>query len=219
MAGHGRPKGTPKPANSGRKPGSVNKSTRDVREAIAEFARANVQNMSAWLEAVEPGRRMELYLRALEYHIPKASRAEAAGTDSGPTGLTLGSGQLTPEIRAEFLRRYAQGGTVREHAHALGVSHIDIFHLKNQDEEFEKEFLVAQNTNTDLLEDHLVRMATTAGTPGNVNALFGTLRARRPNVWRENLKVEHGGTVLTTTADQLEAARERVKAARAETTH
>lgn len=146
-------------------------------------------------------------------------RARAATKAGDSTGRALGPGKLTPDIRAEFLRRYAEGGTVREHAHALGVSHVAIFRLKNRDEEFEKEFLVAQETNTDLLEDHLARMATTAGTPGNVTALFGTLRARRPNVWRENFKVEHGGAILTTTAEQLEAARERVKSARAEAAH
>lgn len=145
-------------------------------------------------------------------------RVHAATKAGASTGLALGPGKLTPDIRAEFLRRYAEGGTVREHAHALGVSHVAIFRLKNRDEEFEKEFLVAQDTNTDLLEDHLARMATTAGTPGNVTALFGTLRARRPSVWRENVKVDHSGSIATT-AEQLEAARERVKIARAEATH
>lgn len=85
MAGHGRPKGTPKPTNSGRKPGVPNKATRDVRDAIAEFARANVEHMSEWLEAIpDPARRMDLYLRAIEYHIPKVARTEITGVDGGP---------------------------------------------------------------------------------------------------------------------------------------
>jgi hypothetical protein len=121
-------------------------------------------------------------------------------------------------VQEEFLRRYSEGGTVREHANALGVSHVAIFRLKNRDEAFEKRFLEAQETNTDLLEDHLVRMATTAGAPGNVTALFGALRARRPERWRENFKLEHSGSIATTTADQLAAARERVRAAREEPT-
>ena len=85
MAGYGRPKGSPKPANSGRKAGVPNKSSRDVREAIAEFARANVDQMSEWLEAIpDPARRLDLYLRAIEYHIPKVARTEVTGADGGP---------------------------------------------------------------------------------------------------------------------------------------
>ena len=88
MAG-GRPKGIPKHPNSGRKAGVPNKSSRDVREAIAEFARANVDQMSEWLEAIpDPARRMDLYLRAIEYHIPKVARTEVTGADGGPVALS-----------------------------------------------------------------------------------------------------------------------------------
>jgi hypothetical protein len=149
---------------------------------------------------------------------PPSSRVRASTRKGEGTGFALGPGKLTPEIRAEFLRRYAEGGSVMAHAHALGISHVAIFRLRHRDPEFAEEFLAAQETNTDLLEDHLARMATTAGTPGNVTALFGTLRARRPNVWRENVKVDHSGSI-TTTPEQLEAARERVKRARSEATH
>jgi len=56
-----------------------------VREAIAEFARANVDHMSEWLEAIpDPARRLDLYLRAIEYHIPKVARTEVTGADGGP---------------------------------------------------------------------------------------------------------------------------------------
>ena len=62
---------------SGRTPGTPNKVTRDVREAIAVFAQENVDKMSQWLNQIEdPAKRLDLYLRALEYHVPKLSRAE-----------------------------------------------------------------------------------------------------------------------------------------------
>ena len=74
----------------GRTKGVPNKTTRDVREAIAEFARANVDSMGAWLNAVEdPAKRMDLFLRAVEYHIPKLSRAELTGEGGGPVGLVV----------------------------------------------------------------------------------------------------------------------------------
>lgn len=64
-SGQGRPKGIP------------NKATIDVREAIATFAQANVERMGAWLNAIEdPAKRLDLYLRALEYHVPKLTRTE-----------------------------------------------------------------------------------------------------------------------------------------------
>jgi hypothetical protein len=78
-----------KPQGSGRKAGTPNKSTRDVREAIAEFARANVDQMTEWLEAIpDPARRMDLYLRAIEYHVPKVARTEITGPDGGPVAFT-----------------------------------------------------------------------------------------------------------------------------------
>lgn len=62
---------------SGRTAGTPNKTTRDVREAIAIFAQDNVEQMSTWLNAIDdPAKRLDLYLRALEYHVPKLARTE-----------------------------------------------------------------------------------------------------------------------------------------------
>lgn len=64
---------------SGRTVGTPNKVTRDVREAIATFAQDNVEKMSEWLNQIDdPAKRLDLYLRALEYHVPKLSRAEVS---------------------------------------------------------------------------------------------------------------------------------------------
>lgn len=81
----GRKKGCEKPAGSGRKPGQLNKTTKDVREAIAVFAQNNVDNMTNWLNAVsDPAKKMDLFLRAVEYHIPKLQRSEMVGDPSAP---------------------------------------------------------------------------------------------------------------------------------------
>jgi hypothetical protein len=69
----------------GRPAGSPNKATAKVREAIAVFAEANVDNMTQWLSEVDdPAKRLDLYLRALEYYIPKLARSEVTGEDGGP---------------------------------------------------------------------------------------------------------------------------------------
>ncbi len=69
----------------GRAPGTPNKATTDVRAAIATFASANVEKMGEWLNSVEdPAKKLDLYLRAIEYHIPKLGRQEHTGADGGP---------------------------------------------------------------------------------------------------------------------------------------
>ena len=87
-----------------------------------------------------------------------------------------------------------------------------IFKHARTDEVFGAQYRKALETNTDKLEDHLYRMATEAKIPGNVAALFGTLKARRPEKWRDSYKIDHAGRVELTTADDLQAARERAKA-------
>lgn len=84
----------------GRQQGTPNKTTRDVREAIAAFAEANVDKMGEWLAAVadgdaeqerkaDPGKALDLYLRAIEYHIPKLGRTELTGKDGKSLLVTL----------------------------------------------------------------------------------------------------------------------------------
>lgn len=69
----------------GRIKGTPNKSTSEVREAIATFASANVDQMGDWLNAIEsPEKKLDLFLRAIEYHIPKLARTEHAGDKENP---------------------------------------------------------------------------------------------------------------------------------------
>jgi len=59
----------PSNGGNGRPKGALNHSTRDVREAIAELARNNIDKLQAWLDSIakdDPARAAELFLRALE---------------------------------------------------------------------------------------------------------------------------------------------------------
>lgn len=78
----------------GRAVGSVNKATKDVRAAIALFAENNVSKLEDWLQRTadgdpinnvkpDPGKAADLYLKAIEYHIPKLGRTEHVGEGGG----------------------------------------------------------------------------------------------------------------------------------------
>jgi hypothetical protein len=67
----------------GSRKGIPNKTTQDVRDAIAKLSRANVGKLGRWLERVaedDPGRAADLFLRMIEYHIPKQRQLEVTGT-------------------------------------------------------------------------------------------------------------------------------------------
>lgn len=81
----------------GRPKGSPNKSTAAVREAMAVFAEGNVHKLQEWLEAVaeggegrtpDPAKAADLFLKAIEYHIPKLARTEVTGQDGGPVEVS-----------------------------------------------------------------------------------------------------------------------------------
>lgn len=76
----------------GRKAGVGNKTTVDVRHAIALIAQRNIVNFETWLTKVaaeDPSKAADLYLKAIEYHIPKLARSEQTGPDGGPVHHTF----------------------------------------------------------------------------------------------------------------------------------
>lgn len=78
------------PRTGGREKGTQNKTTQEMKQAIAAFASANVEHMTTWLGQVQlPEKKIELMLRALEYYIPKLARSEVVGEDGGPVKLQM----------------------------------------------------------------------------------------------------------------------------------
>lgn len=72
----------------GRPPGTPNKATSKVREAIALIADGMAEDFKGWLLltatgdperklAPDPKGAADLYLKAIEYHIPKLARTES----------------------------------------------------------------------------------------------------------------------------------------------
>jgi hypothetical protein len=81
LPGPGRPKGLP------------NKATQAVREAIARMAEENAENFNLWLSqvaATSPEKACDIYLKAIEYHIPKLARTEHTGAENGPIQIAVG---------------------------------------------------------------------------------------------------------------------------------
>ena len=68
----------------GRKKGTLNKNTKQIREAYQKLTEENLENMSHWLAAIaadDPAKAMDLMLRLSEYIIPKLARQEITGND------------------------------------------------------------------------------------------------------------------------------------------
>jgi len=95
-----RPKGSPRPPGSGRAPGTPNKTTKEAREAIADFVNGNAHRLTEWLDSVangdpehdikpDPGRAFALFQSVVEYHVPKLARQETTGLDGGPQKLEI----------------------------------------------------------------------------------------------------------------------------------
>jgi hypothetical protein len=113
------------------------------------------------------------------------------------------------EKRAQFLELMASGVSALTAAETVGVTYSLVRKVCQSDEEFSAAYDAAMDDSTDFLAHHLYRMATEKGVPGNVVAVFGLLKARRPEVWRENMKIEHTGSIEHA-EKALPAARERL---------
>ncbi len=85
-------KGHKKPANSGRKKGQVNRINRDVREIIRMVAENLAPELEKWIKRAakrNPAKAADLWLRAIEYHIPKLSRVELEGAGANAAEAAL----------------------------------------------------------------------------------------------------------------------------------
>lgn len=113
--------GNPKPAAStvganrkrqktgGRVAGTPNKATQDVRQAVAAFAEENASNFAEWINTLaygdgdqvkpDPGKAADLYLKAIEYHIPKLARMEHSGIDGKAIKFTVNQPWLQQQVQ------------------------------------------------------------------------------------------------------------------------
>lgn len=96
----------------GRAKGTPNKATKDIREAIRELLEQSAPKMGKWLERVattDPGKAIDLALKAAEYAIPKLSRA---------TVNVDGQGGLEALVSAMFVGREPERAAIDASAEA-----------------------------------------------------------------------------------------------------
>ena len=65
---------------------------------MALFAEGNVHKFEEWINSVaegaegrqpDPGKAADLFLKAIEYHIPKLARTEHTGENNGPVEMKI----------------------------------------------------------------------------------------------------------------------------------
>lgn len=85
------PKGrTNNPA--GKPKGTLNKSTRTAREAIAAFVEGNADRLERLLDKIEqdnPKAAFDCIMAVCEYHIPKLARTELKNADDKPLQIKI----------------------------------------------------------------------------------------------------------------------------------
>lgn len=85
-------KGTPRTPGAGRKKGTPNKMTADIRTSIKLLSERNVLGFDALIDRVakrDPARAMDLHLKVLEFNIPKLQRTEMTGLDGSALTVEL----------------------------------------------------------------------------------------------------------------------------------
>lgn len=94
----------------GRRPGSVNKATKEFRDTVTKLLSDNAENVATWLEQVavgtpevvdadgkvatkgvpgDPGKALDLLSKLAEYAAPKLNRTEHTGADGGAIDHSL----------------------------------------------------------------------------------------------------------------------------------
>ena len=69
---------------AGRKKGTINKNTKQIREAYQKLTEDNLDNMNRWLMQTaqeDPAKALDLMLKLSEYIIPKLARQEIVGNE------------------------------------------------------------------------------------------------------------------------------------------
>ena len=83
-----------KPKTGGRKTGTSNKMTTELRDKLQSIIEMTVDELPKLLEQMAPEERLKALTALLPYVVPKLSNVEVSGTDNGTIRVSL---NLNPE--------------------------------------------------------------------------------------------------------------------------
>lgn len=103
----GPPKGV---RYGGRSKGTPNKSTTKARESITKVTNDNAPRIAKWLREVHeqdgPKAALDMYIKLLEFSVPKLARQEIVGDGGGPVQSehTLDASHLSDQALDELMK-------------------------------------------------------------------------------------------------------------------
>lgn len=118
---------------------------------------------------------------------------------------------VTPEKdwKDTFLKSLVLYGTVTAACKTAGVSRQTAYRHRQSDEDFALAWADAEEQSTEELEREAINRAIN----GSDTLMIFLLKARRPEKYRENVKIEHSGTVRQDLSGMsTEELRERARA-------
>jgi hypothetical protein len=108
-----------------------------------------------------------------------------------------------------FLSSMLESGTVTEACRAAGIDRSTAYRARQQDETFAIAWADVEERSTEELETVAMRRAI----DGSDTLMIFLLKARRPEKYRENVKIEHAGSVQQDLSGlSMEELRERARA-------
>lgn len=149
--------------------------------------------------------------RRLSRPAPSAAEPRLVELDFSIFPTTPGSDEaqskFTDAVLDRFVIGYSCGVTLSELCLRAAVTSYDFRLYLRRHEEFAKRWAAAEELHTEHLEQLAVELAGVAG-PQSFSNLLSVLKVRKPGVYRDNVKVEHSGSVSFAT--DFAAAMERV---------
>lgn len=108
-----------------------------------------------------------------------------------------------------FLDAFAQSGMVSEACRSVGIDRSTAYKTRQRDEAFALAWADVEERSTEELEREAKRRAV----DGSDTLMIFLLKARRPEKYRENVKIEHAGSIKQDLSSvDSEQLRERARA-------
>ena len=103
--------------------------------------------------------------------------------------------------KPDFLEALRGTATVTEACRVVGIGRTSAYKARQQDEAFAVAWADVEEESTETLESVAVQRAV----DGSDTLMIFLLKSRRPQKYRENVKIEHGGSIGQDAAEMTDA--------------